>query len=227
MESQNKGTIINACWGRGYFKGSNRLERSLIYHGWIHDINIWRDQLINEWFQPQFVYTIKAAALVEAYQMGYTHVLWADSSFWCVQNPSKIMDVVNEEGGYFCRSGYNLAQTATDSDLEFAGWSRDYAENLNELASGMFGINFLHPKGKKFYNVFLAAAKAGVFNSPREHNNGSMDPRFLFGRQDQVAATIAYYKAGFDNVRCFGDLAAYYEPHKELNPSVLFTIQGL
>lgn len=227
MESQNKGTIINAAWGGSYFKGSDRLERSLIYHGWSHDIHIWRDQRINELFDPESVYTIKAAALVECVKMGYTHLLWADSSFWCVQNPSKIMDIIHAEGGYFCRSGYNLAQTATDSDLEFAGWTRDFAETLPELASGLFGINLLHPDGKKFYEIFLSAVKAGVCCSSRDHNGASEDPRFLFGRQDQVAATIAYYKAGFNNIRCFGDLAAYYEPHKELNSSVLFVIQGL
>lgn len=227
MESHNRGILINAAWGKGYFKGSNRLERSLIYHGWVHDIKIWRDEKINEWFNPEYVYTIKAAAFSEAEKMGYTHILWADSSFWCVQNASKIMDVINEEGGYFCRSGYNLAQTATDKDLEFAGWTRDYAETLPELASGLLGISMRHPRGVLFYRWFLNAAIAGVFNSSREHNEASQDKRFLFGRQDQVAATIAYYKAGFNNARCFGDLAAYYEPHKHLNPSVLFAIQGL
>jgi hypothetical protein len=227
MESQNKATLLNAAWGKWYPTGSDRLKESLVYHGWAHHAHIWKDDPINEWFNPEFPYTIKAAAWSECLKKGYTHLFWADSSVWCVQNPTKIMDIIHDEGGYFWYSGYNLAQTATDKDLEFAGWTRDFAETLPEIASNMFGVNISNPKGQVFSNVFLEAAKAGVFNSSREHNNASNDPRFLFGRQDQVAATIAYHKASFDNARHPEVISSYYEPNKKLNPTVLFVMQGL
>jgi hypothetical protein len=227
MELQNKATIINAAWKGRYSRGSKRLERSLIYHGWGYDINIWHDNEINECFDPNHPYTIKAAAWTECIRKGYTHLFWADSSVWCLQNPSKIMDIIHDEGGYFWLSGFNLAQTATDKDLEFAGWTRDFAETLPELASSMFGVNIDSDKGKIFSDVFLEAAKSGVFNSSRLHNNASTDPRFRFGRQDQVAATIAYYKAGFDNARHPEEISSYYFPHKTFNDTVLFAMQGM
>lgn len=203
MDSKIKGTIINASYQGWYARGSKRLERSLIYHGWNYDINIWNDEQISqmEYFNPDFPYTVKAAAICQAIKMGYSRIIWMDCSLWAVRNPNILMDMLNHNGGLFIRSGFNLAQTASDNDLKFAGFDRNHAEKLDELWSCIFGINLEIPKSKKFVELFLNAAQFGVFNTPR-HNDGyqSTDKRFLFPRQDQTAASIAYHLAGFENV---------------------------
>jgi hypothetical protein len=52
---------------------------------------------------------------------GYKVVVWADASFWCVRQPMPLFDYVNDNGLYFFKSGYSLAETATDKLLEYAG----------------------------------------------------------------------------------------------------------
>jgi hypothetical protein len=224
MEKNIKGCLVNAAWGGWYSKGSERLERSLIHHGWAYDMFFWRDEVINEYFDHNQPYTIKAAAIMEAVNRGYTRIIWADCSFWAVNNPNPIMDIVNGEAGYFWSSGYNLAQTAGDKDLQFAEMTRDYAEKLPELSSSLFGINIENPKGQIFLKTFLEAKEAGVFGTSREHNNASQDKRFKFSRQDQTAATIAFYKAGYDKIYPPGEISSYY-PHNI--DKVLMTMRGI
>jgi hypothetical protein len=224
MDKNIRGCLINAAWGGWYSQGSKRLEKSFIHHGWAYDMFFWRDEPINEHFDPNQPYTIKAAALHEAIKMGYTRILWLDSSVWCVKDPNPIMDIINAEAGYFWSSGYNLAQTATDADLEFTGWDRDYAEQLPELSSSMFGVNIENPKGQIFVDTFFKAKEAGVFGTSRLHNNASKDKRFLFGRQDQTAATIAFYKAGFDKIYAPGVYSSYYPSDLD---KVTLTMRGI
>lgn len=192
--------IINAAWQYWYPRGTDRLVKSLEDVGFDGDVLYWKDELINTFFDTSYPYTIKLAALHEALKLGYKKILWLDCSVWAIRNPKPIFDVIEKEGGYFWSSGYNMAQCSTDKDLEFAKWSRDYAEKLPELSSSMFGINMNDSRAVKFVEWFSKAKDAGVFGTSRLHNNGSEDERYLHGRQDQTAATIAFYKAGFEKI---------------------------
>jgi len=201
MELSKKACLINAAWGAWYPRGSERLERSAIYHGWGYDILTWRNEAPNELFDPNQPYTIKASALLEAMRRGYTHILWADCSCWFVSNPNKLMDIIDAENGLFIKSGYNLAQTSADSDLEWIGQNRDDAEGLEEVWSCLFGVDVSSERGKKWAEIFLDGARSGVFGTSRNHNGASADARFLHARQDQTAASWAYHFAGFDRLR--------------------------
>lgn len=200
MEIEKKGCIINASWGKWYPRGSERLERSLIYHGWNYDLLVWKDEPINDMLQKDFPYTVKAAAFMEAVNRGYTRIIWMDCSLWVTKNPNILMDIVDGEGGLFIRSGYNLAQTSADSDLKWANSTRDEAEKIEELWSCIFGVNLETPQGKAFAYHFIDAYFSGVFNTPREHSGLSADSRFLHARQDQTAASWAFHKAGYNKI---------------------------
>ena len=128
-----------------------------------------------------------------------------DCSLWCVKNIDFIIEIVENEGGFFIRSGYNLAQTSADSDLRWANSDRDSAEKLPEVWSCIFGVDTETIKGKLFMDNLLDAYNSGVFNTSREHDGLSSDIRFLHARQDQTAVSWAYHKAGFDNIRHCGE----------------------
>lgn len=226
MELSKKGCLINAAVGGWYPRGTDRLVRSMIYHGWKYDILTWKDEPINEYYQPGNPYTIKAAALAEAMRRGYTHILWMDCSLWVTEDPNVLMQQIDAEGGLFIRSGYNLAQTSADEDLLFASMTRDQAELLPELWSCIFGINLETKQGRSFTFIFLEAAKAGVFNTPRTHSNMSTDERFLHARQDQTAATIAYHLSGYENLMEPGKILTNYT-EREKNPDAIVFMQGM
>lgn len=191
-----KPVIINAGIGGWYAAGSQRLERSLIFNGYAGDMIFWRDDY------PPFCpshndnpYAFKIMAFKEAFRRGYTRVMWLDCSFWAIKNPMPIFDIINEKGMFAFRSGYNCAQTCTDKLLEASGLTRDEAEQLPEIATGIVGINIDNPDGKKVFESWAHYCDEGMFINSRTHNpSESADPRFLFGRQDQSCFSMAVHK---------------------------------
>lgn len=191
--------VINAAYGSWYPKGQKRLVESLRDTGYRGDILTWCNEKINSYHNPKHPYTIKVAAWHEAIIRGYEKIFWLDSSVYAVKDITSMFDTIEEDQVYFWRSGWNLAQTATDKDLEFAEFTRDEAEGMYECASGIVGINLSWCSARKVMNTFFNAYRAGVCSTSRNHDNQSSDPRFKFGRQDQTAFTIAFHKSGFTN----------------------------
>jgi hypothetical protein len=219
--------VINAAYGSWYPRGQKRLVDSLRATGYEGDILTFCDEPINEHFNPRKPYTIKAATFIEAIKKGYTNILWLDCSVWSVKNITPFFDLIERESVYFWRSGWNLAQSAADSDLEYAGWTRDEAERLYECASGMVGLNMKDNRVKQLMDIFIDANKKGVCSTSRNHDNQSQDPRFKFARQDQTALSIAYHKVGFTNEGMYvsGQYSAYTDaPESE---TVIFKMQGM
>ncbi len=224
MDSKVKYCIINANTGDSWYpSGSERLKRSLIYHGFSGDILIW-NCFPNDEFNKSMPYNVKASAFSEAIKLGYTHILWLDSSAWAIQNPDKIFDIINEQGYYFWSSGYNCAQTCSDNCLKYFSITRDQAELFPDCGTGMIGINIENPYAKEFITQWLKSAKEGVFAGSRLHDNQSCDPRFLFHRQDQSCASIIINKLNL-KITSPNIYLSYYTPNQ--NESTLFTLKGM
>jgi hypothetical protein len=222
--SQTKATIINASTGNGWYPiGSRRLKKSLNYVGWAGDSLVWYNWP-NDSFDKTSPYNVKAAAFQEAINQGYTHILWCDSSVWAVQDPMKVFDIINDQGYYFWTSGFNCAQVCSDKCLEYFGVDRDTAETCADCSTSIFGVNINNPHGRGFIETWLQAARDGVFHGSRLHDNQSQDPRFLFHRQDQAAASVIIGKMGL-NIETSGVHCQYFQ--KNLNDSVVFTLRGM
>lgn len=219
--------IVNAAIDKWYPRGQERLIESLKHVGYTGDLLHWADDYINSYYQPDCVYTIKAAALAEAAKE-YDVILWLDCAIYAVKHPNYILSLIQQNGSYFMTSGYSLGQTANDYSLHYAGISRDRACELPELNTCVFGVDLTHEKGKRWFDYFLACARDRVFHGSREHDGQSKDPRFLFHRQDQTAGTLAYYRAGFDCAVPFGqhvEFAVHFDEQKQKD--IIFLSQGL
>jgi hypothetical protein len=224
----SKACIISCGIGGHYRVGIDRLARSLNFVGWGGHTMFWKDYPEGcPKHEGAGQYNFKLHAFEAAFAAGYTVVLWADSSIYAVQNPMPVFDYINEHGLYFFKTGYSLAQTATDALLQGARTTRDEVMNVSEFATGLVGINIENPKGKEFFKRWRYAMHWGLFNGNRVHDKSdSEDPRFLFSRQDQSAASMALHKM---NVKTAGedrDWTAYFST--KCNPErVIFFIQGL
>jgi len=211
----NKKPVIISCGVGGWYSaGIDRLERSLIHHGWAGDMIFWRNEYPpNCQTHEENPYAFKIAAFKEAFNRGYSIVCWLDCSLWAIKNPMNIFDIVNDNGIFGFRSGYNCAQTCPDNLLEDTGVTRDIAETIPETATGIVGINYENPDGKLVFDYWADLCDRGLFKNSRTHNPmESSDPRFLFGRQDQSAFNMALYKAGVSFL--YEDYVAYYNNGK-------------
>lgn len=219
--------VINAAYGSWYPKGQKRMVESLRATGYEGDILTWTNEVINSLHKEEHPYTMKAAAFAEAVKKGHTHILWVDCSVYAIKNITPIFDVIEQKGIYFWKSGWNLAQSSADSDLQWAGITRDDAEALHECASGIVGINMNIAKARHLLSVFMEANQAGVCSTSRFHDNQSKDPRFKFARQDQTAFTIAFHKSGYRNDQMFDQGVYSSFTQDSYNKSVCLVVNGM
>lgn len=224
---KKKACIVNASWGSWYPRGTDRLHNSLINTGWSYDIVCFKNEIINEFFDISQPYTIKLAAIKEVIKRGYKYVIWLDSSVFALRNPNHIMDIVVKEGSYFVKTGFNMAQCSADTDLQFAEWTRDFAESVSEVCGGIFGINLLCSKTEALLDNYFKAKDHGVFATPRTHSNMSNDDRFLHARQCQTALSIARVKSGFEKTYNLGDHFTYQNNNSISSIKSNFALRGL
>jgi len=223
---KNKPCIISAGIGGWHPAGVERLHRSLVYHGYAGKLLLWKDTYPHRSPTHQQVpYAFKVYAFLEAFSRGFKVVMWLDSSFWCVKTPHNLFDTIVDKGVVAFRSGYNCAQTAPDNLLAYTGFTRDEAETLPEIATGMIGLNIDNPNAKALFDLWAKMAKDGMFNNDRAHNPlESADKRYLHGRQDQSAFSMAVHKLGL-HVDCQNTVAYYGTPHN--TETTVFFIGGL
>lgn len=226
----NKVCIVNASVGGGWYpKGTDRLVNSLNFVGWAGDVLTWKDEWPNDNYNKKCPYNVKASALEEALKQNYTHILWLDCSIWAIKDPMSIFDLINDKGYFFWTSGFNCAQTCSDKCLDYFGVTRDEAEKMTEISSGIFGFNTNNPLGNRFIHEFIKAAKDRVFEGSRNHDNQSRDKRFLFHRQDQSAASLIVNKLGLDITQP-REYAQYWNSttsQEKVPDSLVFLMRGL
>jgi hypothetical protein len=149
----------------------------------------------NDNYDKQNPYNAKAAAFEEAIRQGYTQILWVDAPVVALQDVTPIFDRI-EKDGYIAikNNSWNCAQTVNDACLEYFKVSRDDAEKIQEIATGVIGIDVKHPNGKKLIETFIQACKDGAAAGSRIHDNQSQDPRFKFHRQEQSVFSLSAHK---------------------------------
>jgi len=221
-----KPVIISCGVGGWYPAGVERLERSLIYHGYAGDMMLYKNE-----YPPncpphsENPYAFKIYAYREAMRRGYNLILWVDSSFWAVKNPMPIFDKSLDCGIVSMATGYSCAQTCTDELLSVSGISRDEAEHIPEVAGGFNCFYMENQTAKSIFETWSHYCDMGLFKTSREHNPlESDDARFLFSRQDQSALSIACHK--HNSLPNSEGMACYYDDnHAKQNP--IFFICGI
>jgi len=186
--------LMTAGIGAWYNRGVERLRGTLIGHP--VDVQAWVDEWPPGDFPRDCIYTAKAAAFNYAIQSGYRTLIWADASITVRKPIQPFLDAVRAKGYWLGTSGHNAAQTCSDACLSYFGVTRDEAEGIPDSATGLFGMCLDHPQAAKFVELFIKAGRDGAFHGSRKHAGQSSDPRFLFSRQDQSAATIIANKVG-------------------------------
>jgi hypothetical protein len=215
--------VINASTGVRHLKGQKRLEASLREH-WGGPVLMYEG-----WAMPGYdqsnPYTIKAALFERVIRDGFTTILWLDASCVAIRNIQPIFDRIQEHGYYLASSGYSAAQTCTDRQLKAVGITRNEAVAIPDTATGTIGIHLNDISASAFIHEWIQWGIEGLFGGSRTHDpSDSADPRFLFGRQDQSAATLLAHLQGM-RLDYLGGLTAYDGPN--LADTVCVKYQGI
>ncbi len=225
MDVNVKHCIVNAWVGGGWYpKGQERLARSLIFHGSTADPLFFQGGWPVGGYNEDCYYNIKASCIEKAIELGYKRILWLDCSVWAVSDPMAMWDVINDDGYFLWKSGFNCAQVCSDRCLEYFGVTRDEAELMDDCSTSIFGVNMDNPTGRQFIEMWIQSAKDGIFESSRHRDErDSKDQRFLFARQDQMCASVIAGKLGM-KMHNPNELTAYYHPD---NTDLVFQMRGI
>jgi hypothetical protein len=226
MELSNRPCIISCGIGPGYVAGVDRLERSLLFNGWLGETMFWRnypDGCPSHRGQGQ--YNFKPFCFQEAFKRGHKIVLWCDASLYAIKDPMPIMDYVNDHGLYFFKSGYPLSATATDKLLKATNEKREDLTDVPEFATGCVGVNIENPNGNMFFEGWAYYMKNGLFGGNRVQDLAdSSNPLFKFSRQDQSAASMALHKMKITTSGEDKNWCSYYPSETK---DTIFFIKGI
>lgn len=226
MELNRRPCIISVGIGEGYSFGVDRLQGSLIHHGWTGETMFLKDYPLGcPKHEGDWQYAFKVFAFREAIKKGYRIILWCDSSLYPIRDPMPIFDYCADNGIFLFKSGYPLSTTATDRMLDAWEEKRENLTEVPEFATGCVAIDFDSLKGQKFFLLWEHSMEVGLFGGNRVYDpKDSLHSLFKFSRQDQSAASMVLHKMGITEAGHEKRWVSYY-PHEE--PTTIFFVKGL
>jgi hypothetical protein len=205
-----KRCIISVAIGEDYKRRLARLKKTLDEHKFDGDFITWTEFPNNNYDTYVYHYNFKAAAFEEVLKLGYTEILWIDSSYELKKCIDPIFDLVTKHGYLTVRNwGYKCSNTCSDKSLEFYNIDRNTADSFPEHTASFIGIDYSHPNGKKLLDMFIDGCKKGVTQGSRNHDNQSSDPRFLFHRQDQSVLSLSANILKLDTITDWDSIFSY------------------
>ncbi len=171
-----------------YCPFSNRMGRVLSrYSGF--DFKAWNNALPpGSPGHKAHPYAFKAHAFKWAKEQGYDSALWLDSAVWPSKDPTPVFDEIENTGYWVCLNGWSQAVWSTDEQLKYFGVTREEAFSMQHAMACIIGFSFNSSIGNTAFELYLKAAKDGMFRGPwsNVNNEVSRDSRVLGSRHDQT-----------------------------------------
>jgi len=134
--TRQKPLTVSAGIGDWYPAGIDRLQRSLNFNGYGGDAILFKGYPEGSPSHKDNPYAFKIYAIKHGLELGYKNILYVDSSFWCVKNPMPMFDYINDNGLFMFKTGYSLADTASDRLLDYTNEIRENRVEVSEFAGG-------------------------------------------------------------------------------------------
>lgn len=185
--------VLNVATGY-YVRGQRRLRRAVS-----DPMMTWADAMPPGSPTHQTVpYAFKAWAILAAADAGRDLILWADASILPIRSLEPLWELIEEQGYWFSRNGWQNGEWCSDAALPLLGITRDEAMRQPHVVATAFGLNLRHETGAEFARKYLHYAKNGAFCGPWRNDRGeaSSDTRVLGHRHDQTAASAIVAQLG-------------------------------
>jgi len=201
-----------------YVKALNRLKRSLEVN-FKGDVLSWSNESqLNCPLHKDNPYAFKVYAMQEAFNKGYTKVLWLDSSVWAVKDIQPVFNDISKNGFFLEDSGHRIGSWSNNQCLDWFKLTRDEANQMRMISSGFVGIDIENAIGEEMFTKWKAAMLAGTFvGSWNDH------------RHDQTALSIIAQRLGLDPlINPCGKYFAYVgSGYDEPQETALCHLQGM
>lgn len=183
--------------GSWYTKGQQRIVESMKANGYNGAFyTFWDYQQIKSPSHQQAPYAFKIYAIEAALQQGHDVVWWMDSSIYAVKDITPVLNIVEKEGYFFEKCGFNAATWTNDRTLQYFGITRDEAEAIQLFSAGFTVLDFRKEKTVNFFKQWKKSCEDGMFsgNWTNIAKTESQDMRCLGHRHDMSCASIIAHK---------------------------------
>lgn len=175
-------------------------------------------------------YAFKIYAFLAAMEVGYSQILWVDSSCFAINKVQPIFDEIDKEGYIMQEAGHLAGIWTNDRTLEYFGITRDEAILMPMYGNaGFLGLNIENEIAVSFFKLWAKSMEDGQFKGgwTNENYSESYDERCKGHRHDQSCGSIIannlkmVYKSG-------NEWLQYAGPNDEVaNDTIIFKAQGM
>lgn len=160
-------------------------------------------------------YAFKIYAFLKAREMGYTQVLYLDSSVYAVANVQPIFDLIEKDGYFMQEAGHYVQEWTSPSVLR--AYEVQPEPKLTMYSAGITGLNFNNPDAVAFFDDWSKGMLAGHFKGDWKTH-----------RHDMSVASILAHKYGF-KYQSGNEYVQYWsEQHPEpKNETICLMLRGM
>lgn len=224
-----KKCILNFAEGSWYPMGQRRLYQSIKETGWDGEFVWWNShEDLGCPSHKDIPYAFKTAALMRAFEMGFSLALYVDASIYAAKPFDHVFDHIAEHGYFFEEAGHWTGTWTSDVALAKMGLTRDEAMQIPMLTAGFVGFDLKNDLALDFLAAWHGHSRDGVtFKGPWKNRNGeaSSDARCEGHRHDMSVASILAHRMGMD-LQKNGEVLAYVgHQYQEPKESACFYLQ--
>lgn len=198
-------------------KGLARLGESLREHFEGDFLGFIGESSVGAPLHTENPYAFKVFAIARAIELGYTEILWLDTSVVAVANLEPVFKEIAENGYIMQEAGWMVGRWCNDFTLEYFGTNRETAMQMPMYGNaGLLGLNFNSQIACSFFKRWVESMENNCFK-------GSWDNH----RHDMSAGSIIANKLGMKYKK--GDeLLEYAAPgSKPKNNTIIFQAEGM
>lgn len=190
--------IINVAFGSDYEQKQIRLMNSLAdkFDG---SLLFYRSEsVVRAPKHTENSFAFKVFTFDKAVREGFRQILWIDANVRVDGSLAPVWNAIEKDGYYFLKHGQNIGEWSSDLALAAFGVSREDALKMEELASGVVGLDFDNELTQRFFKLWKWSMEKGLFNGAwfNDHNQVSLDNRVKGHRHDQTCASLAAHQFG-------------------------------
>lgn len=162
---QKKRCIVNFADKAGWYsRGQQRLKDECFKYFPGGDVVILNDyDLIGSPKHHDNPYAFKVYAIDYARKLGYTSILFVDSSIYPVKDVTPVFDHIEKQGYLMQQAGHFIDRWTNDACRAYFNLSPEESKNMIMYSAGFTGLDFTNMKAVEFFTQWKAAAEAGAF----------------------------------------------------------------